>query len=389
MEALLAQAASYFIPKLGTLVDGHVIDIVGNKILVDLNGVATGIISGKEAHDNLGTIEHLNAGDSISAYVIEPENDEGYFILSLRKASQERTWRKFLKAYQETETLAVQIHEANKGGLLVLIDGIKGFIPVSQLAPLHYPRVDGANTSEIFSRLQKLIGEKLTVKIINVDQEGGKLILSEKAAAEDERQGMLKKLQVGDVVEGRISGIVKFGIFVAFEGLEGLVHISEIEWGHVKDPSSYGKIGDPVKVKIIGIDGDKISLSMKQLLSDPWKEAAEKWKVGNVVEGRVDRITQFGVFLKLENDLSGLIHLSELSDEPVKDPQRFVKIGQKLGVKVISIDTGDRRIGLSLKALKAPPVEDEKLATEEPPKETVTETKKASKPKKAKSKLKE
>lgn len=378
MEAFLSGESTFFLPKPGTLVEGIIIDILGNKLLVDIHGVATGIISGKEARDSLGTLESLKFGDSISAYVIEPENDEGYFVLSLRKASQERTWQKFIKAYRENETLEVTIHEANKGGLLVLADGIKGFIPVSQLAPLHYPRVDGANTSEILSRLQKLISKKLQVKILTADQQGGKLILSEKAAAEDERRGTLRNLEIGNIVEGKISGIVKFGIFIAFEGLEGLVHISEIEWGHVKDPTSYGKIGDSIKAKVIGIDGDKISLSMKQLTPDPWKEVTENFKVGSVVEGRVDRITQFGVFLKLQNELSGLIHLSELSHESVKDPQQYVKLGQTLKAKVISIDIDDRRIGLSLKALEEPPITEKEEKAEKKEK-TPKKTKKSAK----------
>ena len=264
MEKLLQSAPAFSMPELGSLVEGEVIDILGNKILVDIGGFLTGIMSGKEARDKGDTMKNLNAGDKISAYVIGSENEEGYFVLSLRKASQERTWRSFLKAYDEQKVIKVKITEANKGGLLVLVDGIKGFIPVSQLAPLHYPRVDGANSSEIYNRLQKLVGEELQVKIINVDKEEGKLILSEKAAIEDERITSLKKLKVGDVITGRISGIVKFGIFVAFEGLEGLVHISEIEWGHVKDPSNYGKIGTEVKVMVIGVEGEKISLSISK-----------------------------------------------------------------------------------------------------------------------------
>lgn len=361
LDALLHDV-TFRVPQPGGLVDGMVIDILGNKILVDIAGIAVGIISGKESHDSTDSLKSLKPGDPITAYIIQGENDEGYFVLSLRKASQEKTWGNFVKAHDAGTVLEVTVHEANKGGLLVLVDGIKGFIPVSQLAPLHYPRVDGANTSEILTRLQRLIGEKLHVKIITLDQEGGKLILSEKAAVEGERQQTLTNIHIGDTVTGRVSGIVKFGIFVAFEGLEGLVHISEIEWGHVKDPSSYGRVGDMVKVKIIGIEGDKISLSMKQLSVDPWALAAEKFKVGSVVKGMVDRVTPFGVFVKLEDDLSGLIHLSELAIEPVTDVQNVVKIGETLKVKVITIDTADRRIGLSLKALQEPPNEDEKKA---------------------------
>lgn len=362
MDALLAHGPAFTIPTLGSLVEVEVIDVFGNKILVDINGIAIGMISGKECHDSDGTLTKVKAGDIISAYVIEGENEEGYYVLSLRKASQERTWRNFLKVYEKGETITVIIHEANKGGLLVIVDGIKGFIPVSQLAPLHYPRVDGANIAQILSRLQKLVGVEMQVKIINVDQIGGKLILSEKAAIEDQRIEKLKNLKIGDVIHGTISGIVKFGIFVAFEGLEGLVHISEIEWGHVKDPINYGKIGNPVDVQVIGIEGDKISLSMKSLTPDPWQKAAEKYTVGKIVKGKIDRITQFGVFMKLADEISGLIHLSELSHESVKDPQKIVKTGQEIEAKVIAIDAEDHRIGLSLKALKEPPQEDEKKA---------------------------
>lgn len=364
MEELLKLSPEFTRPVLGSLVEGEVIGVYGNKILIDLFGVATGMIAGKEARDSSGTLASIQNGDVISAYVIGDENEEGYYVLSLSRASQERTWRSFVKAYEDNEVIAVTIHEANKGGLLVLMDGIKGFIPVSQLAPMHYPRVDGADAAEILTRLQRLVGQKLNVKIINLDQAGGKLILSEKAAMAEKRQAALQDLKPGDVVDGVISGIVKFGIFVAFDGLEGLVHISEIEWGHVKNPASYGKIGDAVQVQIIGIEGDKISLSMKRLTPDPWKAAAEKYSIGTVVKGRVDRVTQFGVFVKLEDDISGLIHLSELSHEPVKDAHKFVKIGEDIDVKIIAIDPDDHRIGLSIKALQEPPAGAEEVTTE-------------------------
>lgn len=376
LDELIDRGPELKIPELGSLIEVEVIDLFGNKIFVDLNGIAVGIISGKESQDSGGTLINLKAGDRISAYVIQEENEEGYYVLSLRKASQERTWRNFLKAYETGEIMPVVIHEANKGGLLVIMDGIKGFIPVSQLAPMHYPRVDGANASEILSRLQKLVGTEMKVKIINVDQAGGKLIFSEKAAMEDQRAETLKSLQVGQTVNGVISGVVKFGIFVAFNGLEGLVHISEIEWGHVKDPFTYGKIGKEVDVQVIGIEGDKISLSMKRLTPDPWKKAAEKYAIGKLVKGKVDRITQFGVFVKLEDEISGLIHLSELADEPVKDPQKFVKIGQEVEAKVIAIDPNEHRLGLSVKALMEPPKEDEKEAEKTEKKEEKKEAKK-------------
>lgn len=351
MEELLSSAPDFVVPKPGTLVDGSVISIYKNKILVDLNGgITTGLITGREAKDSGDTIKKLKIGDTISAYVIDEENEEGYVLLSLRKASQERTWKKFEDAYQKTEVIHVVATEANKGGLLLEIDGIKAFIPVSQLAPMHYPRVNGADTNQILHRLQELVGTKFSVKIINIDKENGKLILSEKAAMEEQRKAALAQLQVGSVVDGSISGIVKFGIFVAFDGLEGLVHISEIAWGHVKNAGDYGKLGDKIKVMIIGIDGEKISLSMKRLVEDPWLGAVQQFKIGDTVEGEINRLTPFGAFLKLTDDINGLIHVSEITDKQIKDPAEVLKLGDKVKARIIAIEPSEHRVGLSMKA---------------------------------------
>ena len=243
MEDLLAQGPQYKTFHPGILVECEIIDIIGTKILVDIEGFAIGTISGKEAHDNEGALKDLVPGKIISAYIIEPKTKT--VIMFCPCVSKPRTYMdEFYKSIRNWRSYKCYRERYNKGGLLILMEGIKGFIPVSQLAPLHYPRVDGANISEILSRLQRLVGLKMNVKIINVDQVGGKLILSEKSALEDQRSKTLKTLQIGSVVHGVISGIVKFGIFVAFDGLEGLVHISEIEWGHVKDSSTYGKVGN-------------------------------------------------------------------------------------------------------------------------------------------------
>jgi small subunit ribosomal protein S1 len=351
MEDLLKDSPQVIFPKPGTLIEGTVTDISKNKVLVDLGGINTGIIAGKELHDSLGTLDELKVGDKISAYIIESENADGVVVLSLRKASQEKSWRYFVDAYKNDKVIEVTANEANKGGLLLEVDGIKGFIPVSQLAPMHYPRVNGADSNLILKRLQELVGEKFEVKVINVDHENGKLILSEKAAMNEQRKSALEKLKVGQKIKGKISGIVKFGIFVAFDGLEGLVHISEIAWGHVKDPAEYGKIGDEVEVLVIGIEGEKISLSMKRLVPDPWLEAAKKFKVGKIVEGEVNKITQFGAFVKLSDEINGLIHLSEITDKPIQDLNKILKVGDKVKAKIISVDSEEHRIGLSIKAL--------------------------------------
>ena len=382
MEALLQDSPSIIFPQPGTIIEGAVTEITKNKILVDLGGISTGIIAGKEAHDSIGTIEELQAGDVISAYILEAENPDGLVVLSLRRASQEKSWQKFVDAYETGDVIQVTANEANKGGLLLETDGIKGFIPVSQLAPMHYPRVNGADSALILQRLQALIDVTFDVKVINVDHDNGKLILSEKAAMNEQRKDALTKLKVGQKIKGKISGIVKFGIFVAFEGLEGLVHISEIAWGHVKDPGEFGKINNEVEVLVIGIEGEKISLSMKRLVPDPWVEAAKTFKVGKVIKGEINKITQFGAFMKLNGEINGLIHLSELSHNEVKEVSEIVKAGEIVEVKIITVDPKEHRIGLSIKALTEKPEKKEEKkeeASEETAAEEVVEEKEEAK----------
>ena len=273
-------------------------------------------------------------------------------VLSLRMASQQKAWDRFHALVDSDGTMHFVAQEANKGGLLANIDGIRTFLPVSQLAPVHYPRVNNADASEIINRLKKYIGHTFTVKIITMDEEAGKIVVSEREAMSEERAKALEKLTIGEVKEGMVTGVVKFGLFVAFEGLEGLVHISEIAWGHVKNPAEYAEVGDKVQVKVIGIDGDKLSLSMKQLTQDPWEEIAERYPVGKKVQGAVVRFADYGAFVKLEKDINGLIHLTELAHHKVADPSEILAIGQKIDAQVINIDVDERRIGLSIKALK-------------------------------------
>lgn len=371
MEALLEDSPDMIFPIPGQLIEGVVISLSKSRVLVDIGGVITGIITGKEVKDSLDTIKNINPGDTISATVLEAENEDGYAILSLRKASQEKSWKKFEEAYEDGQVLDIRAHEANKGGLLVETDGIKGFIPVSQLAPLHYPRVNGADAGLILQKLQKLVGIPLDCKVIGIDKENGKLILSEKAAQADERKSAMGKLKVGQKVKGKISGVVKFGIFVAFEGLEGLVHISEIAWGHVSDPSDYGRVGDEVEILVIGVENDKISLSMKRLVPDPWIDAAKKFKAGTIVEGEITRVAQFGAFIKLNEEINGLIHISEMPEEGEMSPANL-ESGQKVKARIIDVNLDEHRIGLTLDLEKKAEKEEKK---EEEVKEEVVEEK--------------
>ncbi|MFA4814604.1 MAG: S1 RNA-binding domain-containing protein [Candidatus Gracilibacteria bacterium] len=391
MDQLMQESPALTLPEPGAMVTGTVVSIEKNCIIVDLSGVLTGMISGREIKDSMGTIEELKVGEEITSCVLDPENEDGLVVLSLRRASQDKTWDRFVKAYENNTTLKVRPKEANKGGLLLDVDGIKGFIPVSQLAPLHYPRVNGADSAKILSRLQELIGVEFSVKIINLDKENGKLILSERSAYERERSDALSGLKSGDVVNGTVSGIVKFGIFVAFDGLEGLVHISEIAWGHVSDAHDFARLGDKVQVKIIGIDGDKISLSMKQLTKDPWEEIEKKYKIGTKIKTKISRLAQFGAFVQLSDDITGLIHNSEIPGNP-EDPAKVLEVGQAVETRVIEINKDEKRIGLSLLAEGEAPAEkvkvkkEEKVEKEEAVEEQEQTGLRPGKPKKAKAK---
>ncbi len=352
MQELLKDAPQVFRARPGELVEGTTVFKGKNKVLLDLQGVATGIISGRELRDSLNTFRELKAGDKVSALVLEEENDEGMVVMSLRMATQQKAWDRFQKMIAEDKTMKFIPQEANKGGLLANIDGIRTFLPVSQLSPANYPRVSNSDSVEIIDRLKKFIGHAFTVKIITIDESAGKIVVSEREAMAEERSKALEGLGIGEEKDGIVSGLVKFGLFVAFDGLEGLVHISEIAWGHVKNPSEFAAVGDRVRVKIIGIDGEKLSLSIKQLTKDPWEAIAERYPVGKKVSGSVVRFADYGAFLTLEKDITGLVHLTEISHDKVTDPAQALKIGQKIEAQVINIDIDERRIGLSIKALK-------------------------------------
>lgn len=351
MEKLLSEesAPPVISPKPGEVLDGEVVFKGKNKLLLDISGSATGIISGRELRDSFHTFQELSVGAEVTAMVLEEENDEGMIVMSLRRVSQQKAWDKFYKLIDDDGTMSFVPQEANKGGLLANIDGIRTFLPVSQLSPVNYPRV--TDKSEIMNRLGKFIGQEFFVKIIMTDEDAGKIVVSEREAMSEHRAKSLEGLKTGDEREGAVSGIVNFGIFVTFDGLEGLVHISEIAWGHVKNPSEFVRVGDRVKVKVIGMEGEKLSLSIKQLTKDPWEAVAERYPVGKRVQGTITRLTDYGAFVKLENEINGLVHLSEITHAKIADASDVLKIGQKIDVQVINIEPDERRIGLSVKAL--------------------------------------
>lgn len=344
MAALLAEDEIPAPPQPGQPVTGKVVNISNNRILVEINGTYTGIIAGREAIDGFDTAKKLVEGDDVTAYVVEEENADGYYVLSLRKASREKAWVKLQEMRDTDETIDVTIREANKGGLMTEFNGIRAFIPVSQLAPEHYPRVNGANASEILSKLAKFVGEKFTVQVLTAEPDENKLILSEKAGLAKKRTAAISKLSVGQKISGKVTGIVNFGIFIMFgDGLEGLVHLSEVAWGKVTDAANYGRVGEEKEAVVIGISPDKISLSMKRLTTDPWLKNIEQFSVGDTVNGTVEKITPFGTLVQLTEDVSGLLHASE-NEEKIE-----FAVGDAVTAKIIEINPDDHRIALSVK----------------------------------------
>jgi small subunit ribosomal protein S1 len=265
---------------------------------------------------------------------------------------------------ESKEVVRTKILEANKGGLMVEINNVIGFLPVSQLSLEHYPRVEDGDKNKILSVLHSYVGQQFDVQIITADSAEEKLIVSEKAVFEKDVESRLGQLKIGQVVEGTITGVVDFGAFVKFGDLEGLVHISELAWQRIENPKDIVKVGQRVTAKVISIDKGRVSLSIKQLQQDPWLEAVKKYQIGQKISGKIAKIMPFGVFVELDKDIQGLAHVMELSHEAIKSPEDVLKIGEEKEFKIISLEPGEHRLGLSLKALTELPVKPEEQKEE-------------------------
>jgi small subunit ribosomal protein S1 len=351
---LLAEGGYLKIPKVGDVVKGKVIAASRREVRIDIEGVTTGVVRGRELFAESSIYKNLKAGDEVEATVIDLENENGDLELSFRFAGQQRAWEDLRKMFTTGEVIAVKILEANKGGLIVSVSHITGFLPVSQLSPDHYPRVSGGDKSKILEKLKTYIGESMDVRVIDVNERENKLIVSEKAVWEERQKDIISRYKVGDTVEGEVTALADFGAFVKFEALEGLVHISEIAWQRIDHPRDLLKVGETVKAEIIGIEGSKIFLSMKKLVEDPWKSVEEKYKIGEIVKGKVLKINPFGFFVELDPEIHGLAHISELSAKPVTDISTVGKIGDVLDFRIVSIEPKEHRLGLSIKAITEP-----------------------------------
>lgn len=357
-------------PKVGEIIEGKILAKKSSAVYLDLGIFGAGIIFGKEFQDAKNVLKSLGIGDTVFAKIVDLENEEGYIELSLEQADKEISWKTLREKKDNDEIVAVKILGVNKGGLLAEISGIPAFLPVSQLSPANYPKVEGADKMKILKELQKFVGKEMEVKIFDVDPMQNKLILSEKAKETKKIREMLSKFSVGDIIEGEITGIVDFGAFIKFphgaepnEMLEGLIHISELDWQLIENPANIVKVGEIVKAKIIDIKEDKVFLSLKALKEDPWKNIEEHCKKGEVVRGKVTKINPFGAFIQIKNlaidkakgkiavdaatpNIQGLCHISEFGNRAKMETE--LKIGEEYDFKIVLIEPTDHRMHLKL-----------------------------------------
>lgn len=350
--------------KRGQIITGKIVKILKGEVLVDVGGRAEGVVSGRETKLE-GEKPEFKEGDEVLVYVIKGENELGQIELSIRRTGTARKWFMLTKAETNDEPVKVSVIEANTGGVIVDIGGgLRGFVPTSQLEHSRiYPLGGYSNKKdadkELQTKLAELIGQELEVKVIEIDREKNRVIFSEKKVTNsgelDKREATLTRVKVGDQLEGEITGIAPFGLFVNAEGLEGLVHLSEISWDKVVNPADFHNVGDKVKVQIIGIEdgGKRVAYSIKRLLEDPWDQIVKDYKVGQRVTGEITKIVDYGAFVRIGDGLNGLVHISELSDKLVRNPEKIVELGKSYELEIISISKEERHLGLSLKRAMA------------------------------------
>ncbi len=336
-------------PKDGDLVEGKVSAIGRARVYVELVPFGTGLIFGREFMNARDILRKVSVGDTIAAKVVNPGNEDGYIELSLKEARQALIWSDAEEAVKKQTIMLLPIKEANKGGLIIEWQGIQGFLPASQLSSEHYPRVEDGDKDKILSALNDLIGKSLSVIMITADQKEGKLIFSEKGPQEkEEKEEKVSRYTVGDTLNGTITGAVDFGVFVKLEeGLEGLVHISELDWGLVEDTRALYKVGDQVKVKVIEVKDDKISLSIKQLKENPWVSAAKKYHKDQEVQGVIIKYNKHGALASIEEGVAGLVHISEFESEA--QLRSTLSLGSSYLFTITLFEPKDQRMTLSFK----------------------------------------
>lgn len=352
MGALLADySQAYRQYRRGDIVEGVVVRLDRDEVLVDIGAKSEAVVPLHEVpRFMLEGDEVLRVGSEVLAYVLQPEDPEGRVVLSLSRAMAERGWRELEKIREQGATIEGEVLEHNKGGLIVNVLGVRGFVPLSQIAELRRSGEEGVE-----QRLEGLKGRKVLLKVLEINRRRNRLILSERAALAErrarEKERLLAELQPGETRKGVVSSICDFGAFVDLGGADGLIHLSELSWGQVSHPSQVLKVGQEVEVYVVGIDREnrKIALSLKRLQPEPWSEVATKYQIGQIVQGKITKLATFGAFAEIEPGIEGLIHISELSDERITHPKQVVREGEVLRLKVIKIDPTRHRLGLSLR----------------------------------------
>ncbi len=358
MEQFLSDPShDYKTLKYGDVLEGIIMHLDRDELLVDIGSKAEGIVPAKE-YSSLSAEERdkLEIGDKILVFVVQPENAEGHPVVSIDRARQEKSWRKLQEIHEQNEVIEAEVTNYNKGGLLVNLDGVRGFVPASQVSEIR-----GGDESSKQADMARLIGTSLPLKVIEINRHRNRLILSERQAIQERRDVMkerlIEELEEGEIRKGRVSSICDFGAFVDIGGADGLVHLSELSWSRVRHPSELLKIGEEVDVYVLGINAQekKIALSIKRTQAEPWSRVASSYEVGKLVRGNVTQLANFGAFARIEDGIEGLIHVSELADERIQHPKQVVAEGQELLLRIIRIDPQRRRMGLSLRrALDTP-----------------------------------
>ena len=354
MESLLNEQEIHVdLPQAGEIRKGTIASLGQSQILVSIGAKSEGVVSGREL-DQLTASEReaLQVGQEIHVFVINPEDANGNVVLSLKRAQEQLSWENVEKLAKNEEVVDSKIIGFNKGGLIAGVEGLRGFVPSSQISAVRRSQSTGDTPEQ---RFQKMIGQPISVRVIEVDRERRRLILSERAASTESRQSVkervIDELEDGKVYTGRVTSLASFGAFINVNGADGLVHLSELSWDHIEHPKEVLEVGQEIQVKVINVDREKkrIGLSVRALQDDPWRSRVEKFSVGQLVEGKITRLTKFGAFARLEGDIEGLIHISELSENRIEHPKEVLKEGDVKSLRVIRIDPENHRIGLSLR----------------------------------------
>ena len=357
LSELLEQESTRIIPERSEILEGVIVSLTPSEAIVDIGCKSEGIVPARDLERLSPEYRRsLQVGDRVFVYVLRPQDAEGNIILSLSRAQLEADWRKAAELFESGESFEAEVASANRGGLIVHLGQVRGFVPASQIWSVRLSQ--SMDEEERIAALSQLVGQKLLLKIIELDRRRNRLILSERVAVREWRQAqkdrLLEELQEGEIRHGVVSSLCAFGAFVDLGGADGLVHLSELSWGRVSHPSEVLEVGQEVDVYVLGVDKEKrrIALSLKRLKPEPWSTIEERYQVGQLVTGVITKITDFGAFARLDEDIEGLIHISELSDEHVGHPSEILQEGQELTLRVIRLDPARQRLGLSLKRVE-------------------------------------